>query len=152
MRIGILLPLALLVSVSACKSAGDAEETADLPVASIAEDASAKPEPIILVRGSLRGVATAQERYWGEHQTYTTDLEVLKETPGFKIEDQVTVRIVEVSETGWAMEATHPEFVDRSFVQWYGKPGAVRSIATALEGKRGDESPGRVVCDTPEGT
>jgi hypothetical protein len=64
-----------------------------------------------------------------------------------EIQEGVTVRIAEASENGWAMEATHPDYPERSCVQWYGRPGAVGPIATAREGKRGDESPGRVVCD-----
>ncbi len=106
-------------------------------------------EPIYLVRSSLRAVASAQHAHWQKHNTYTTDLEVLKQYPGCEIKDGVTVRVVDGSEDGFAMEATHPEFPGRSCVQWYGREGLVTVVATAREGKRGDDKPGMVVCDAP---
>lgn len=134
----------------AAGSAGSSERAAATTTATAAES---QAEPIALVRSSLRAVATAQEAYWEDHGTYTTDLSVLRqvmeEIESCEILEGVTVRIAEASENGWAMEATHPDYPERSCVQWYGRPGAVGPIATAREGKRGDESPGRVVCDTP---
>jgi hypothetical protein len=147
------LLLALIFPMVGCRGgAEDAGQSAEGPESAALETATAtedSPEPIDLVHSSLRAVATAQETHWQEHQAYTTDLDVLKQIPGCEIQENVVVTIVEVSENGWAMEATHPEFAERSCVQWYGRPGAVGPIATAREGKRGDESPGRVVCDTP---
>jgi hypothetical protein len=133
----------------AAGSAGSSETAAG----AAAPTAEAQAEPIALVRSSLRAVATAQEAYWEEHGTYTTDLsllgQVMDRIESCEIQEGVTVRVAQASENGWAMEATHPDYPERSCVQWLGRPGAVEPIATAREGVRGDESPGRVVCDTP---
>jgi hypothetical protein len=156
-RFCALLLMVVVVPMIACgtgrdEAAGSAgsSETAVGAAATVAE---AQAEPIALVRTSLRAVATAQETYWTEHGTYTTDLSVLRQVmegiESCEIQEGVTVRIAEASENGWAAEANHPEYPGRSCVQWYAKPGAVEPIATAREGKRGDESPGRVICDTP---
>jgi hypothetical protein len=149
--LSVLALLGTVLLVVACRREADVGGSGETEPTAEATTAVAEPErePIDLVRSSLRAVATAQEAYWEAHQTYTTDLEVLKEIPGCEVKENVTVRIVEASENGWAMEATHPEFPERSCVQWYGRPGEVAPVATAGEGKRGDESPGRVVCDTP---
>ena len=105
--------------------------------------------PVNSVRASLRAVASMQNVYYQEHGTFSADIEVLKQIPGCKIAEGVTVTIVYASENGFGMEATHPEYEGRSCVQWYGEPGVVPVVATKKEGKRGDESPGRVVCDDP---
>jgi hypothetical protein len=81
----------------------------------------AELDPITLVRASLRAVASAQEAYWKEHHTYASSVEILEEFPGCKIQEGVSVRIVDASEHGFAAEATHPEFAGRSCVQWYGR-------------------------------
>jgi hypothetical protein len=153
----ILVLVGAVTPMVACRTgrndtagSGGSSEPAAEATATVAE---AGPEPIALVRTSLRAVARAQETYWVEHQTYTTDLSVLRQVmegiESCEIKEGVTVRVAQASEDGWAMEATHPDYPGRSCVQWYAKPGAVEPIATAREGKRGDESPGRVVCDTP---
>ncbi len=111
--------------------------------------ATSEEEPIRALRAALRLTATAQEEYWREHRRYAPNIETLKEAAGLTLPEGVTVRLAEAAENGWAAEATHPDFPDRSCVMWYGKPGAVGPIATRLEGKRGDESVGRVVCDAP---
>ena len=146
------LLLSLLPVFSACQNEEDTSQAAQ----SLGETAetvpaatASRPEPIFLVRGSLRAVASAQEAYWREHKTYTTDLEALKQIPSCEISEGVAVRVVDASENGFATEATHPDFPGRSCVQWYGKLGAVEPVATTREGKRGDESPGRVVCEAP---
>jgi hypothetical protein len=159
MRSSCALPLMVVVAAAvACgtgrdEAAGSASGSEAAAAATTATAAESQPEPIALARSSLRAVATAQEAYWEDHGTYTTDLAVLKEVmeglESCQIQEGVTVRIAEASENGWAMEATHPDYPGRSCVQWYGRPGAVGPIATAREGVRGDESPGRVVCDTP---
>lgn len=145
----ILLLVVTLVPASANQGpAGD--RALEAALASEAARPQQAPDVLSLLRSSLRAVASAQEAYWKEHQTYTTDLELLKQVPtGCEIAEGVTVRIVDASENGFATEATHPDFPERSCVQWYGKPGSVQPVATAREGKRGDESPGRVVCDAP---
>jgi hypothetical protein len=158
MRSSCALPLMVVVAAAvACgtgrdEAAGSAASS-EAAAGAAATAAEAQAEPIALARSSLRAAATAQEAYWEDHGTYTTDLAVLRAVmerlEGCQIQEGVTVRIAEASEDGWAMEATHPDYPGRSCVQWYGRPGAVGPIATAREGKRGDESPGRVVCDTP---
>jgi hypothetical protein len=156
MRSSWALPLMAAVAATVVCGTGrdDAAGSAESSAAAAAAPAAEAPaEPIAMVRSSLRAVATAQEAYWGEHGTYTDDLSVLRQVmegiESCEIQEGVSVRVAQASENGWAAEATHPDYPERSCVQWYARPGAIEPITTAREGLRGDESPGRVVCDTP---
>lgn len=109
--------------------------------------ATVAADPVVLVRGSLREVSAAQERFHRRHGRYAEDLDGLREAVGLVIEPGVVVRLVEASEQGWAAEGTHSDVPERSCVLWSGRPGSVGPIETLHERKRGDLSPGRVVCD-----
>jgi prepilin-type N-terminal cleavage/methylation domain-containing protein len=56
------------------------------------------------LKSDLRNLASAQESYWFEHNTYTADTSLLrhKGSPG------VEITIVEATVGGWSAIATHP--------------------------------------------
>ena len=105
--------------------------------------------PVDAVRSSLRAIASAEERYFADHGTYTTDVSALLEYPGCDVRQDVTITIHTATEQGWAASGTHPGFPDRSCVQWVSRPGAIPVPVTRQDGRRGDERPGGVVCDAP---
>jgi len=105
--------------------------------------------PIEAIRTSLHAVASAQERYYADHGTYSTDLDALQQYPGCNIRPSVTITIHTASAQGWAASGTHPGFPDRSCVQMYSEKGTIPVPLTHRDARRADEHPGGVVCDAP---
>jgi hypothetical protein len=119
------------------------------PPARQAPAAEEPVRPIEAVRSSLHAIASAEERYYSDHGTYTTDVAALLEYPGCDIKPAVSITIHTASADGWAASGTHPGFPGRSCVQWVSRPGAIPVPVTRQDGRRGDELPGGVVCDAP---
>jgi hypothetical protein len=105
--------------------------------------------PVGAVTSSLRAVAAAQEKYYTDHGTYSTDLQALQRYPGCVIQPRVTITFHEASTRGWAASGFHPAFPDRSCVQWVSRPDGVPVPHTLLEKRPADEKPGGVLCDAP---
>jgi hypothetical protein len=105
--------------------------------------------PINAVTSSLRAVATAQEKYYADHRSYTTDVAALRQYPGCPLQPGVTITVHAAGPRGWAASGFHPGFPGRSCVQWVSAPDGVPVPETALEHRRGDSLPGAVVCDAP---
>lgn len=103
--------------------------------------------PVAAVTSSLRAVAAAQEQYYSDHRSYTTDLAALRQYPGCVIQPGVTITVHAAGPRGWAASGFHPEFPGRSCVQWVSAPDGVPVPETALQHRRGDFVPGGVVCD-----
>ena len=104
--------------------------------------------PVEAVTSSLRAVASAQEAYYADHGTYTADLDALRRYPGCHIQLDVTITIHEGTSRGWAASGFHPQFPERSCVQWVSRPGGASVPLTRRESRRGDALPGGVVCDS----
>ena len=103
--------------------------------------------PAGAVTTSLRAVAVAEEKYYADHASYTTDLTALQQYFGCVIQPGVTITVHDAGPRGWAASGFHPGFPDRSCVQWVSAPDGVAVPETALEHRRGDSLPGGVVCD-----
>ena len=56
------------------------------------------------MKSDLRNLATAEESYFSDNQTYTTDYTSMKYTPS----SGVSVAIAAATGTGWKADATHP--------------------------------------------
>lgn len=56
------------------------------------------------MRSDLRNLATAEESYYYDQDTYTTNLPAVKFTPS----PGVVLTIVQAGPAGWAAKATHP--------------------------------------------
>jgi hypothetical protein len=105
--------------------------------------------PVAAITSSLHAIASAQERYYADHGTYSIDIEALQQYPGCTIRPGVTITIHTASAQGWAASGTHPGFPDRSCVQMYSEQGAIPVPLTHRDARRADEQPGGVVCDAP---
>lgn len=119
--------------------------------AGCARSSGAPLTPVGAVTSSLRAVAAAQEQYYSEHRSYTTDLAALRRYPGCVIQPGVTITVHAAGARGWAASGFHPEFPGRSCVQWVSAPDGVPVPETTLEHRRGDALPGGVVCDASVG-
>jgi hypothetical protein len=98
----------------------------------------------------LHAIATAEEKYFRDHGTYTQDVATLRRYPDCTIQPGVEVTVHDASAHGWAASGTHAGFPARSCVQWYAKPGQIPVPVTRRDRRRADEVPGGVVCDSPE--
>ena len=56
------------------------------------------------MRSDLRNLATAEESYYYDQDTYSTDLNAIKFTPS----PGVTVTVVQAGPAGWSAKSTHP--------------------------------------------
>ena len=56
------------------------------------------------MKSDLRNMATAQEAYFADNQTYTTSLANMNFTPSAS----VTVTVTDAKGTGWAANTSHP--------------------------------------------
>lgn len=68
----------------------------------------------------LRNVVTAQEAYYADHGTYTTDLAALRLLPAIR-EDSVWVRVVHAGGRSWTADAGRRGVRDRSCVIYIGR-------------------------------
>ena len=113
----------------------------------VAWDRSSAREVLACLRGTKVAVAVAEEKYYADHASYTTDLTALQQYFGCVIQPGVTITVHDAGPRGWAASGFHPGFPDRSCVQWVSAPDGVAVPETALEHRRGDSLPGGVVCD-----
>jgi len=68
------------------------------------------------VKSDLHNLATAQESYFYEHAAYAPSIALLNVTAS----PQVTLTIVEASNSGWSATAVHPATVPVSCALFYG--------------------------------
>jgi type IV pilus assembly protein PilA len=59
---------------------------------------------IASMKSDLRNMATAQEAYFADNQTYTTSLTAMNYTPS----TSVTATVSDAKGTGWAANTSHP--------------------------------------------
>lgn len=125
--------------------------------AQVRPDPATTPEPAVAdslyaeLRGSLRALATAQNEHYGTYRAYAYDPASLEGLARFEISAEVRLRIVQAGADGFAAEVTHAALPGRSCVYWYGRPGALEPIRTALEARAGERSPGQAICDEDAG-
>jgi type II secretory pathway pseudopilin PulG len=101
----------------------------------------------IKLRGALRALASAQEKHYTAHGTYSDDVETLKTYPGCEIAAGVTVAIQHASPLGWAAESTHNALPGESCVYWIARPNTIGPLVTRRQKYPGHEFPGRAICD-----
>ena len=83
------------------------------------------------VKSDLKNLSTAEESYFYEHRTYTTDLDSLKQ----RASRGVVLTIVNATPSGWAATAYHPAAWPHTCALYY---GAVPAVAPAtIEGEIG---------------
>jgi hypothetical protein len=129
LRIAVLAGLLLPVHVHAQRNASTAT-----PATSVATGAPASVTPAAALeqmRASLRELAAAQEAYFADHGTYTTDLVALKLFPR-KVRTGAMAQVIFAGGRGWSAMATHPELRHRSCVVYVGNRSELPSIPTTL--------------------
>ena len=92
------------------------------------------PVDLTVVRGDLRKLVTAQETYFVDHNSYTSNIGLLKMT----VSDSVSIRFIEFTPTGYSVSGTLKGVEGASCVLMVGRVAAVpktaRGTAAAAEG------------------
>lgn len=83
------------------------------------------------MKSDLRNLATAQENYFYENATYTTDITSLQ----YRSSAGVTVSIAAATGKGWAASATHPASYPFTCALFYGNVAAL--APATVEGQIG---------------
>jgi hypothetical protein len=104
----------------------------------------------LAMRGALRMLASAQEIYFAQNRTFTTDVAALQRNTGAP-ENGVQLAIWSASADGWAMEARHPALPGQSCVMYLGKAGSTPEVLTQEKRLPGSARAGRVRCDFEPG-
>lgn len=107
---------------------------------------------ITAMRHMLRNLVVAQERYFADHRTYTTDLMAIwGESSGpQKPDSNVVIHVTHAGARAWRATAEHRELEGRSCVIFIGDPAEFPLPATraANLSPRPDHE-GVALCDTP---
>jgi predicted Zn-dependent protease len=98
--------------------------------------------PASVLKGALRSVAAAQERYRAAKGRYATSLDLL----GVRPESGVRVDILAASATGWQAKATHQTQPGRSCVVFVGSLGSAEAPRTDGDREMAGED-GIPLCD-----
>lgn len=98
----------------------------------------------------LRNLTTAQEAYYADHWTYTTDvaaLGILKDLTGRFAADSVHVRIFSANGAGWTGEATHRGARGKSCVIYIGDVPMLPKVPVTRADRTAPADEGEVACD-----
>jgi len=87
------------------------------------------------IRSDLRNVATQQERYFNDHQQYSTDVTQL---PDMDITNGVTITVTWTANNGWAAIGTHSSITGQCGLFVGPAPSGVAAPATIA---------GQMLCD-----
>jgi hypothetical protein len=104
--------------------------------------ASWQASPASTLKGALRSVAAAQERYYAANRRYAMSLDRL----GVRPESGVRVDILGASATGWQARATHQSQPGRSCVVFVGSLERVEAPRTDGDREMAGEE-GVPLCD-----
>lgn len=107
-----------------------------------AEPLGAQVSTAAVLKGELRSVAAAQERYLAAKGRYATSLDLL----GVRPESGVRVDILAASAAGWQAKATHRTQPGRSCVVFVGSLGSVEAPRTDGDREMAGED-GIPLCD-----
>ena len=98
--------------------------------------------PAATLKGALRSVSAAQERYFAANRRYAASVDRL----GVRPESGVRVDILGASATGWQARATHQSQPGRSCVVFVGSLGSVEAPRTDGDREMAGEE-GIPLCD-----
>jgi hypothetical protein len=130
--------VSLVLALLAASSLGGAGAL----VAQSSAPAAWQATPASVLKGALRSVAAAQERYRGEHGVYAPSLDRLNVRPEYGIR----VEILLASAHGWQAKATHQSQPGRSCVVFVGSPGDAEAPRTDGDREMAGEE-GIPLCD-----
>lgn len=152
------LPLASLLAAALVAAPAAAQTTAASP-SPVRPVAAAHPHgatvsadsALAQMRARLRDLIVAQERYWVDHGTYTTDVSAL----GFFVKgrrapaDSAVVQVISAGGRGWSGVATHRAVRGKSCVIFVGSTDDLPKMPVTFAERRPAESEGKVTCDAP---
>ncbi len=107
------------------------------------------PDSVLgLMKATLRILVAAQEGYWLEHGSFTTDVSALgMHVRGAERRDSSTVRVLFAGGRGWSAVATHSALPKKSCVIFVGDADDLpRLPRTAGKGKKAEQE-GVPMCD-----
>src|SRR3954466_5378990 len=64
---------------------------------------------VATMQTSLKNLGEAEESFFAEHSEYTSDLDSLN----FRPAPEMTLTVVEATQTGWSATITHPQAIPR---------------------------------------
>lgn len=101
-----------------------------------------------LMKATLRNLVAAQEGYWLEHGSFTTDVSALgMHVRGAERRDSATVWVLFAGGRGWSAVATHSALPKKSCVIFVGDAADLpRLPRTAGKGKKAEQE-GTPMCD-----
>ena len=112
--------------------------------------AAKAPSSEQLMKKWLRNLTTAQEAYYADHWTYTTDLAALgivSKLTGPSAADSVHVRIFSANGAGWTGEATHRAARGRSCVIYIGDVELLPKVPVTRADRTAPADEGTPACD-----
>ena len=128
----------LMIALLAASSPGGA----GVLVAQSSAPAGWQATPASVLKGALRSVAAAQERYRAAHAVYAASVDQL----GVRPESGIRVDILLAGATGWQGKATHATQPGRSCVVFVGALGDVEAPRTDADREMAGEE-GIPLCD-----
>ena len=157
-RFHVLLALAIVVGPLAVR----AQTAIATPVVPRAASAPAKAgtaadsattRRIVLVKSTLRNLVVAQERYYSEHGTYTTDAAALgffvKRGRGQRRTDSVAVQVAFAGGRGWTGIGHHIAMRGKSCVVYVGIESEIPLLPKTANDTLAPEEEGMPTCDQP---
>ena len=116
-----------------------------------ADSLTASHEALGAVRERLRELVAAQEAYFVDHQSYTTDLSALELRPrGTGRAQQVVLNVTHAGGRAWRATGRHAGHLHRSCVIFVGDVNDFPLPVTRADGRRPTAAQeGEPVCDKP---
>ena len=100
------------------------------------------------LKSQLRKLVTAQENYWSQHGTYTTDVAALgMYSPATARTDSILVQVVQAGGRSWWGRALHRGHRDLSCVIYVGHTEDFTAPPATDAGAVKAQNEGRPVCD-----
>jgi hypothetical protein len=120
------------------------------PSAAASRDSLTSEEALIAVRGRLLLLVEAQEAYFADHGSYTTDLSALQMAPTGKARPRVVLNITHANRRAWRATGLHVGYPAKSCVIFGGRVEDFPIAATKAEGRRPTVTQkGEPICDAP---
>ena len=121
---------------------------------STAPGLSAQSEPTVDLKSQLRNLVTAQEAYWADHGTYTTDVAALgmhrRRQAGAPAArpDSLWVQVVQAGGRSWWGRAGHYAYSGKSCIIYVGTMDDFTAPPTTDGAKAKAQNEGEPLCDT----
>lgn len=115
---------------------------------------SAQSDPAAALKSQLRNLVTAQESYWAEHGTYTTDVSALgmykrrQAGAAATATDSIWVQVVQAGGRSWWGRVIHRAFKGKSCVIYVGTMEDFTTPPATDGAKARAQNEGEPLCDT----